>query len=105
MVSARCHSLTRIEQRPADSGNMPARMIGTGISSLVMTRGEDLVVKIFNDGYQEDHGPEVRSSLNGCQSAVAHGTRFQKPLQDSNLPPTLSAELFALDFLRWGGMI
>lgn len=38
----------------------------------------------------------ARSSIDGCESSVAHGTRFERPYKNFDSPPTIADELFAL---------
>ena len=53
--------------------------------NLLLDKNNDLVLCDF-----------AGSSIDGSKSTVAHGTRFERPYKDWDMPPTVAEELFAL---------
>lgn len=53
--------------------------------NLLLDKNNDLVLCDF-----------AGSSIDGSKSTVAHGTRFERPYKNWDMPPTVAEELFAL---------
>lgn len=53
--------------------------------NLLLNKNNDIVLCDF-----------AGSSIDGCHSTVSHGTRFERPYRNWDLPPTIADELFAL---------